>query len=148
MKKTEKVILLHKSQWGEKYEIKEFPRGFILNYLLPQKQILLANEKNLSWIEQQKQIQAQTDLALEAKAQEIYNKINNLSFSFVLKKDEKGELFGSVGFKEIQTELEKVDFHCQKSQLLGFRPLNKLGENIIKIKLSNNLTANLRIIIK
>jgi len=115
---------------------------------LPQKQILLANEKNLSWIEQQKQIQAQTDLALEAKAQEIYNKINNLSFSFVLKKDEKGELFGSVGFKEIQTELEKVDFHCQKSQLLGFRPLNKLGENIIKIKLSNNLTANLRIIIK
>ena len=148
MKKTEKVILLHKSQWGKKYEIKEFPRGFILNYLLPQKQILLANEKNLSWLEQQKEKQVQTDLALEAKAQEIYDKINNLSFSFVLKKDEKGEPFGSVGFKEIQTELEKVDFHCEKSQLLEFKPLNKIGENIIKIKLSNKLTANLTIIIK
>ena len=52
MKKREKVILLHKNQWGKKYEIKEFPRGFILNYLLPQKQVLLANEKNLSWLEQ------------------------------------------------------------------------------------------------
>jgi len=148
MKKTEKVILLHKSQWGKKYEIKEFPRGFILNYLLPQKQILLANEKNLSWLEQQKQKQVQTDLALEEKTQEIYDKINNLSFSFVLKKDEKGEPFGSVGFKEIQTELEKVNFHCEKSQLLEFKPLNKIGENIIKIKLSNKLTANLTIIIK
>jgi len=115
---------------------------------LPQKKILLANEKNLSWLEHQKQKQVQTDLALEAKAQEIYDKINNLSFSFVLKKDEKGEPFGSVGFKEIQTELEKVDFHCEKSQLLEFKPLNKIGENIIKIKLSNKLTANLTIIIK
>ena len=148
MKKREKVILLHKNQWGKKYEIKEFPRGFILNYLLPQKQVLLANEKNLSWLEQEKVKKAQTDLILEEEAQKIYNKINNLSFNFTLKKDEKGEPFGSVGFKEILAELEKADFHCQKSQLLDFHPLNKLGENTIKIKLSNSLTANLKVIIK
>jgi len=85
---------------------------------------------------------------MEEKAQKIYDKINNTTFSFTLKKDGKGEPFGSVGFKEILTELEKMDFHCQKSQLLDSYPLNKLGENIIKVKLSNKLIANLKIIIK
>ena len=148
MKKREKVILLSKNKWGEKYEIKEFSRGFILNYLLPQKQVLLANEKNLSWLEQEKVKKAQADLILEEEAQKIYHKINNFSLNFTLKKDEKGEPFGSVGFKEILAELEKAGFSCQKSQLLDFHPLNKLGENIIKIKLSNKLTADLKIVIK
>jgi len=148
MKKREKVILLSKNKWGEKYEVKEFSRGFILNYLLPQKQVLLANEKSLSWLEQEKVKKVQADLMLEEEAQKIYDKINNLSFNFTLKKDDKGEPFGSVGFKEILAELEKAGFSCQKSQLLDFHPLNKLGENIIKIKLSNKLTADLKIVIK
>ena len=147
MKKTEKVILLNKNRWGEKYEIKEFARGFV-RYLLLQKQIILANERNLLWLERQKVKQTQADLILKAKNQEIYDKINNLALPFVLKKNEKGEPFGSVGFKEIQTELEKFDFYCQKNQLVGFHPLNKLGENIIKVKLSNSLTANLKIVIE
>ena len=147
MKKTEKVIFLDKNQWGEKYEIKELRRGFVA-YLLDKKEILLANEKNLNWLEEKKAKKVQEDLILKEKAQKIYNKINNASLFFSLKKNEKGEPFGSIGFKEILTELEKMDFHCQISQLLDFHPLNKLGENIIKIKLNNNLTAKLKIIIK
>ena len=148
MKKTEKVIFLNKNRWGEKYEIKELRRGFVVNYLLLRKEVRLANEKNLSWLEQEKVKKAQADLILEEEAQKIYHKINNFSLNFTLKKDDKGEPFGSVGFKEILAELEKVDFPCQKNQLLDFHPLNKLGENIIKIKLSNKLTADLKIVIK
>jgi len=99
-------------------------------------------------LEKQKAKKIQEDLILEEKAQKIYDKINNTMFSFTLKKDDKGEPFGSVGFKEILAELEKMDFLCQKSQLLDFHPLNKLGENIIKVKLSNKLIANLKIVIK
>lgn len=46
MKKLEKVIFLHKSEWGEKNEIKGVARGFA-RYLLSQKYIILANKKNL-----------------------------------------------------------------------------------------------------
>ncbi|CAG8742458.1 8057_t:CDS:2, partial [Ambispora leptoticha] len=82
--------------------------------------------------EQQKAKQAQLDLILEAKAQEIYDKINGLSLNFSLKKNEKGEPLGSVGFKEILSELEKSGFQLEKKQLPDFRPLHKLGENMIK----------------
>jgi ribosomal protein L9 len=99
-------------------------------------------------LEKQKIKKIQEDLILEEKVQKIYDKINNSVFSFTLKKDERSEPFGSVGFKEILAELEKMDFLCQKNQLLDFSPLNKLGENIIKVKLSNKLIANLKIVIK
>lgn len=147
MKKTEKVIFLHKNKWGEKHEIKELRRGFA-TYLLERKEVLLANEKNRTWLETKKTKKAQEGLMLEENAQKIYDKINNASLSFTLKKNEGGEPFGSIRFKEVLTELEKLDFRCQKGQLLDFHPLNKLGENIIKIKLSKSLTANLKIIIK
>ncbi|CFW92925.1 putative 50S ribosomal protein L9 [endosymbiont DhMRE of Dentiscutata heterogama] len=148
MKKREKVILLQKSKWGQKYEIKELRRGFVVNYLLPRKEVRLANERSLAWLEQKQVQQTQADSLLEAETQRIYDKINNLSFDFTLKKDEKGEPFGSVGFKEILTALEKVGFSGQKNQLLDFHPLNKLGENIIKVKLSNKIIANIKIVIK
>jgi len=89
----------------------------------------------------------QKNLLLEEKAHEIYKIINNFTINFTLKKDEKGEPFGSVGFKEILQELEKSGFLLEKSQLLEFHPLNKLGENILRVKLSNNVIATLKIII-
>ncbi|CAG8841640.1 19542_t:CDS:2, partial [Racocetra persica] len=82
--------------------------------------IRLANEKNLAWLEQKKVQQTQTDALLEVEAQKIYDKINNLSFDFILKKDEKGEPFGSVGFKEILTSLEKVEMTMATTKLNNF----------------------------
>ncbi|MCE8163648.1 MAG: 50S ribosomal protein L9 [Candidatus Moeniiplasma glomeromycotorum] len=146
MKKREKVIFLHKNRWGGKYEIKELARGFA-RYLLLQKQILLANEKNLSRLEDKLAKQEKENLLLEEKAQELYQKINNFPLQFTLEKNEKGEPLGSVNFKEILQELEKNGFQLEKSQLVEFHPPRKLGENTVKVKLSNKIVANLKIII-
>jgi ribosomal protein L9 len=85
---------------------------------------------------------------LEQKAQELYQKINNFTLTFALKKNEKNEPLGSVNFKEILQELESEGFQLKKSQLMDFHPLHNLGENTIKIKLSNKLIANLKIMIE
>ena len=147
MKKREKIIFLHKNQWGEKYETKEVRRG-LAAYLLLRKEVLRANEKNLVWLEQKREKQAQEDLKLEAQAQKTYDRIKDISLFFTLKKNEKGKPLGSVGFKEILTELAKLDFHIQKGQLLDFHPLHNLGENKVKIKLSSKITANLKVMIE
>ncbi|RHZ35232.1 50S ribosomal protein L9 [endosymbiont GvMRE of Glomus versiforme] len=146
MKKLEKVIFLS-TIGGEKGDIKvkNLRRGFIVNYLLPKKKVLLANKKNLFWLENQKK--KKDNLVFEEKAQELYKKINNFSLTFILKKNNKGRVFGSVSSREILSELKKSDFSFKKNQLLEFCPLNKLGENMVKVKLSNKLVANLKIII-
>lgn len=148
MKKTEKIILLKdNNKLGKKFEIIELKRGFILNYLLPRQEVMLYNHNNFSWVEKQKAQEEQKKLRLEEKVREIYKKINNFTLVFTLKKDEKGEPFGSIGFKEILQELEKSGFSLEKSQLLEFHSLNKLGESILRVKLSNDIIANLKIII-
>ena len=66
---------------------------------------------------------------------------------FFTRKNEKNEPLGSINFREILQELAKNGFHLEKNQLVDFHPLHKLGENIVKVKLSNHLTANLKILI-
>jgi len=148
MKKTEKVILLENSRLGEIFKVKELKRGFVVNYLLPRQKVLLYNHNNFSWVERQKVKEEQKNLLLEEKAREICEKINNFTLNFTLKKDEKGEPFGSVGFREILQELEKSGFLLEKSQLIDFHSLNKLGENTVRVKLSSEIIANLKITIK
>lgn len=147
MSKHEKVIFLRKTKWGEKYEVKELPRGFVLNYLLPQKEVAFHNEKNLAWVEKQKAQEEQKNLLLTAQAQELHQKINNFTLKFTLNKDEKGQPFGSVGSKEILTELSATGFDLNKSQLIDFQPLHQLGENLVKVKISGELVAQIKIII-
>jgi ribosomal protein L9 len=142
MNKKQEVILL------KNFKVEKYKKGFVVNYLLPRGEVLLYNEKNIAWVERQKAKELEKNLLLEEKARDLYKKINNFTLNFVLKKDEKGETFGSVNFKEILQELVKSDFHLEKSQLLDFHPLNKLGENIVKVKLSSNVIAELKIIIK
>jgi large subunit ribosomal protein L9 len=148
MSKYEKVIFLHKNKWGGKYEIKELPRGFILNYLLPQGEAIFYNQKNLVWVEKQKAQEEKKNLLLAAQAQELYQKINNFTLEFTLNKDEKGQPFGSVGNKEILAKLSKLGFDLNKGQLVDFQPLHQLGENLVKVKVSNGLVAQIKIIIK
>jgi len=152
MKKREKVIFLHHTPWGKKYEEKELARGFVVNYLLNPKneksQVLLANQKNRAWLEEQKTKEEKENLLLEQEARELYQKIDNFTLAFTLKKNQKNEPLGSVNFKEILQELEKNGFQLKKSQLIDFHPLHNLGENTIKIKLSNKIIANLKIIIE
>src|SRR5579871_2327824 len=125
MKKKEKVILTNSSKLGRKYEVVELKRGFVINYLLPRRQVMFYNQSNLSQVKRQQDQEAKKNLVLEEEARELYKKINNFTLSFTLKKDEKGDIFGSVGFKEILQELANSSFRLEKSQLLDFHPLNK-----------------------
>jgi large subunit ribosomal protein L9 len=148
MSKLEKVIFLHQNKWGKKYEIKELPRGFVLNYLLPKEEVAFYNEKNLAWVEKEKAQEEQKNLLLAAQAQEFYQKINDFALEFTLHKDEKGQPFGSVGSKEILAELSVAGFELNKSQLIDFQPLHQLGENLVKVKIIGDLVAQVKIIIK
>jgi len=98
-------------------------------------------------MEKRKQQEHAAALLKEEKAKELYEKINNLSLSFTLKKDKNDKVSGSIRAEDILKEMKSLSFHLEKKQLLDFTPLNNLGDNWLKIKLSENLTAQVKIII-
>jgi ribosomal protein L9 len=66
---------------------------------------------------------------------------------FTINKDKKGNALGSVREKDILAELTKLDKNLIKNQLIDFQPLRELGKKLVKIKIKNDLTAHLNIVI-
>lgn len=145
MSKLQKIILKENiHQLGKEYEIRLVKGGFF-RYLWKEGKVFPFNKKSLCWLEKQKEKKRQYDLLKEEKAKEIYQKINNLQLSFDLKKNPKGKVFGSVGEKEILEKIKNLGFDFGKKKLLDFVPLNKVGENLVKIKVGENRIAEIKI---
>lgn len=98
-------------------------------------------------MEEKKQQEQAAALLKEEKAQEIYQKINNLQLKFTLKKGNNDKVFGSIRAEDILDNLKRQNFQLEKKQLLDFVPLANLGDNLLKLKLSEKLTAQIRITI-
>jgi ribosomal protein L9 len=80
-------------------------------------------------MEKRKQQDHAAALLKEEKAKELYEKINNLSLSFALKKGKNDKVFGSIRAEDVIKEMKNLSFHLEKKQLLDFVPLSDLGDN-------------------
>ena len=149
MKKKVKTILLQDiSKVGKKYDLKELANGYA-HYLYKNKQVEFYNQKTWTEVEKAKALERERELAAFAETQILQKRLNQLTLTFTLTKNQKGEVLGSIGFKEIASELKNSDITLVKKHLPSdFHPLNKLGENTIPLKLGSGLTARLKIIIK
>ena len=134
---------------GKKWEVKKVKFGHYHYYLKDElrDKIWLNNEQNSKEMEKRKQQEHANSLLREEKAKELYEKINNLQFNFTLKKDNNDRVFGSIRIEDVLDSLKQQGFHLEKNQFLDFVPLTNLGDNLLKIKLSKDVTAQIKIII-
>ena len=143
-----KIILTQDvDKLGKKYDIKNVADGYARNFLIPKKMAKLASEKNVKYIENQKQgqeIKAGQELeAVEA----IVSSVEGMEIVISVKTGEKNELFQSITAKKISDELKKKEINIKPSQIDLTNPIKELGEFPIKIKFDHNLEAEIKVII-
>ena len=80
---------------------------------------------------------------LQNRAKLLFDKINGKKLIFSLKEDEKGNVFGSIGRKEIISTLNTEEIELDNSFLKDFVPINQKGNNLVKINLGFDFVANL-----
>lgn len=148
MKKKIKVILIKDFRKEKASDIKEYSKGFVLNYLLPNNFVKFFNDRNLSILNRKKKEIEKEKLEKLNSMVNLKNKIEDISISFFPKRNKDGKLIGSVGFKDILQELEKLNLFIKKNQLMDFNSIDSLGEKNLKINLGNNKSANLKILVK
>jgi len=143
-----KVILLKDIEnLGKKYEIKEVSNGYARNYLIPRKLAKVANEKNLKWLEKQKEKEekkAEEDLK---KVQEAASAVDGQEIIIPVKVGEDGQLFESITVQKIYEKLKEAGFEIKKNQILLESPIKELGEFPVKIKFPHNLEPEIKIIV-
>ena len=125
--KTVSVLLLAKvSGLGEKGEIKSVKRGYFLNYLLPQKLAVLADEKIKTERLKQREEQAKEKEKVLQEAEKMRKKIPKLMV-FRVRANKKGELYESFKPEKVVKKL-KVQDVVREVSLDGKKKVKTLGK--------------------
>ena len=134
---------------GNPGDLVQVKAGYGRNYLLPTGKAIVANDENMKVYEaRQEELKVQEEKRLES-AKEIFEKINELSFSQNVAISEEGTMYGSVGTKEISELLEANDFQIERSAVrLPEGSLKELGNYVIDIELHPEVVAKINLELK
>lgn len=117
--------------------------------LLPRGYAKEATEGNIRSLEKQKAIAAEKKAEEKAAAQARAEEINKLSVKISTKVGDSGKIFGSITSKDIAEALKAqhgMDLDKKKIQLSS--PIKQTGETAVDIKLYQEVTAQLKVIVE
>ena len=132
-----KVILLESlRRIGSIGEVIEVKRGFARNYLIANKKALYASKENIKEVEKIKADLGKKDLEKKKEAKQIYEQINDKTYSVQKLSTENKELYGSVKPTEISKlilDTDKIDIKPSMIQLV--KEIKALRKFNVKISL-------------
>ncbi|MCX6812924.1 MAG: 50S ribosomal protein L9 [Candidatus Azambacteria bacterium] len=141
------VLLKDALDLGKKGDIKDVSDGYGRNFLIRNKLAEILTPQVARRLEIEKEKEEKTAVALKSQTLALKEKIEKLKLVLKTKIGESGQVFGSVTPTKILAELEKNGIKLEKNQLLS-KPIKTLGESKIKIKLPQEIEAELQIIIE
>ncbi|NWF76947.1 MAG: 50S ribosomal protein L9 [Nitrospirae bacterium] len=141
-----KVILKEEvKQLGDMGQVVNVSNGYARNYLIPRGLAVEANEKNIKSLEHEKKVIQEKLRKIRNSAQELSNKIANMSIIIKAKSGEEGKLFGSVTSMDIAEQLKNEGFEIDKKKILLEEPIKRLGKYTVTIKLHSDILSQLNI---
>ncbi|MEM4368329.1 MAG: 50S ribosomal protein L9 [Candidatus Anstonellales archaeon] len=145
-----KVILLRDiKNLGNFGDIKEVSDGYVRNFLLPQKMVLVYNEKNLKYIEELKK-----NLEVKRKREidfinEIKEKLEKNSITLTLNVGKDNKVYGTITKEQIVEAIEqnfgiKIDKHKIKLS----HPIKEVGVFYVEINLTSEKFSDISEVVK
>ena len=130
---------------GRSGEVVQVKAGYARNYLLPQKLAYPHSPGNLKLIEGERNKILLRESKLNEEALQLLDLINGLEVRVVRKVSEKDALYGSVTAVDIVEECEKKGFSIEKQKIHLKEPIRKIGLFDIKIQLSHEVVAEIKL---
>lgn len=128
-----KVILLKDvPKIGKKHDIKEVSDGYAKNFLFSRG---LAEVATTERIKNQESRINEEDIKLKQKkslVERLATELEKQTFVFEVKTGKKGELFSSVGKKEIEAKLKKEEIDAK---VILDKPFKVLGDHSVELDL-------------
>lgn len=130
---------------GKLGDLVDVKPGYARNYLLPKGLAIQPNKHNLE-VMKFKVIKAKKKLELEKlSAIEQKKKIEGITLVMKKKAGETDTLFGSVTTMEIEAKLEEMGINIERKKFHLDEPIKKLGNYVCKVKLVEEIEADLKI---
>ena len=130
---------------GSKGDVVNVSDGYARNYLIPRGLAEIATEGGLKQLQMQEKAREKRKLEEATEAKEIAAKLEKEKFVIKVKAGEGGRLFGSVTTKDIADVVKKAGYNIDKRKIELSENIKSLGLHKIKVKLYEDITADLTI---
>jgi len=139
-----KVILLKDVKgMGRKFDVKEVKNGYGRNFLVARGLAEAATKESLNRLEAKRKVWEEERQKLIDKLKLEAKKLEEVNLNFKMKVGEKGETFGSVSRKDIETELAKHGYKNVKIEM--DKPVKGIGEHSITVDLGEGIGVKLKV---
>ena len=141
-----KVILLRDVEsLGSAGEVVQVKSGFARNFLIPQRQALVASDTNVAQFESKRKQHAAVSERERRAAEAVAKQLEADSITAQVRVGEENRLFGSVTVQNIADLLAEKDYDIDRRAIQLEEPIRALGVYTIDVRLHADVTANVKL---
>lgn len=119
--------------------------GFARNYLIPKGLALPATAANLKRQQQAKQRESLESERVKRAAEELAERLQNLSLTIPVLVQENDKLYGSVTSVDVAQALKEEGFSIDKEVILLDEPIKSLGIYEVPVKLHTEIVTQIKV---
>ncbi len=147
MKQVDILLIKDVPNLGKAGSIVKVRWGYAKNYLIPKGFALFATESVIKTYENTKRMKELSLRNKKRKMEKLAQEISKEKLLFVLKVNEEGKPYGSVGPADIARKLREKGYNIDKS-MIQMENISDFGTFQIPVKLHPEVLANLRIVVE
>lgn len=141
----EVILIKDVPKLGKAGDVVRVKDGYARNYLIPKGLAILANQKTIKALENQRKIILAKAERERKKLESLAEKLEGMVLTVYRKKIEEDRIFGSVSSVDIVNMLRERGIEIEKNQVILEEPIKRLGIFEIPIKLSSDKVINIKV---
>jgi large subunit ribosomal protein L9 len=130
---------------GKSGDLVRVSDGYARNYLLPRRKAMKATATGLKAVEQERHLVQNKQDKLEQEAQELAQRIEEISCTVAKPAGEEGKLFGAVTSADIEEALREQGVSVDRKKIVLEEPIKNLGVYTVSLKLHSSVVAQLKL---
>ena len=134
---------------GQVGDVKNVATGYARNYLIPKGLAIQATASAMKEFERKRSVEARREERLADRADALVQRLSEVTLTFEAKSSEKGRLFGSITTADIAEALEReVGEKFDRRKHILSEPLRRVGEHVVSVRLTSEIVAEVKAIVK
>ena len=133
---------------GEEHEIVEVADGYARNYLLPQGFAVRATEGRIRQAREIAAAQRRQAERDQEHAEELADRLGEITLEFTMKAGETGRLYGSVTSADVADRLEETLGDEFDRRWLEMEPIRDLGEHEVDVNLEGGVRGQVKVVVE